>query len=120
MSKALSMMGIEPSARQSALFSYAVDLEARVSPDHLLRQVAAVLDLSFVLPAVRPCYGRCGHVSLDPRVVMKMMLLLFLYDIASERELMEQIGVRLDFLWFLGFDLDTSIPDHSVLSKARA
>jgi len=114
------MMGTEPNARQPALFSYAVDLDARLSPDHLLRRVAAVLDLSFVLPAVRHCYGRCGNPSLDPRVVLKMMLLLFLYDIPSERELMEQIGVRLDFLWFLGFDLDTTIPDHSVLSKARA
>lgn len=114
------MMGTEPTARQPALFSYAVDLERRLSPDHLLRRVAAVLDLSFVLPTVRTYYGRCGHVSLDPRVVLKMMLLLFLYDIPSERELMEQIGVRLDFLWFLGFDLDTSIPDHSVLSKTRA
>ena len=59
-------------------------------------------------------------MSLDPKVILKMMLLLFYYDIPSERELMEQIGERLDFLWFLGFDLETSIPDHSVLSKARA
>lgn len=114
------MMGTQPSQRQPALFSYAIDLEPRVGPDHLLRRIAAVLDLSFVVPAVSQCYGRCGNVSLDPRTVMKMLLLLFLYDIPSERELMEQIGVRLDFLWFLGFDLDTDIPDHSVLSKARA
>jgi transposase len=114
------MMGTQPSQRQPALFSYATDLERRVSPDHLLRRVAAALDLSFVVPAVSQCYGRCGNVSLDPRTVMKILLLLFLYDIPSERELMEQIGVRLDFLWFLGFDLDTDIPDHSVLSKARA
>lgn len=114
------MMGTQPSQRQPALFSYALDLERRVGSDHFLRRVAAVLDLSFVVPAVSQCYGRCGNVSLDPRTVMKMLLLLFLYDIPSERELMEQVGVRLDFLWFLGFDLDTDIPDHSVLSKARA
>jgi IS5 family transposase len=48
------------------------------------------------------------------------LLLLFLYDVPSERELMEQVRLRLDFLWFLGFDLDSDIPDHSVLSKARA
>ena len=53
-------------------------------------------------------------------MLLLLLLLLFLYDIPSERELMEQVGVRLDFLWFLGFDLDTPIPDHSVLSKARA
>jgi transposase len=114
------MMGTQASSRQPALFSYHIDLEQRVPTDHLLRRVAAVLDLVFVLPTVRHLYGRSGNVSLDPRVILKMMLLLFLYDVSSERELIEQIGVRLDFLWFLGFDLETEIPDHSVLSKARA
>jgi transposase len=114
------MMGTQPSSRQPALFSYHIDLEARLAADHLLRRVAAVLDLSFVAPAVRHLYGRSGNVSLDPQVILKMMLLLFLYNVPSERELMEQIGVRLDFLWFLDFDLDTEIPNHSVLSKARA
>src|SRR5512138_938796 len=113
------MMGTQPSQRQPALFSYRIDLERRVAADHLLRQVAAVLDLAFVLPTVRHLYGRSGNVSLDPRVLLKMMLLLFLYNVPSERQLLEQIRVRLDFLWFLGFDLETEIPDHSVLSKAR-
>jgi transposase len=114
------MMGTQPSRRQPALFSYHIDLEHRLGADHLLRKVSATLDLSFVIPAVRHRYGRSGNVSLDPRVIVKLLLLLFLYDIPSERELMEQIRARLDFLWFLGFDLDTDIPDHSVLSKARA
>jgi transposase len=114
------MMGTTPSHEDQPLFSYHVHLERRLRPDHPLRQLHAALDLSFVLPTVRPLYGRSGHVSLDPRVIMKMMLLLFYYNIPSERELMDQIGERLDFLWFLGFDLETPIPDHSVLSKARA
>ena len=113
-------MGIQSSRRQPALFSYHIDLEPRLGADHLLRQVSATLDLSFVIPAVRHRYGRSGNVSLDPRVIIKLLLLLFLYDVPSERELMEQVRARLDFLWFLGFDLDTEIPDHSVLSKARA
>jgi transposase len=102
------MMGTQASSRQPALFSYHIDLEQRVPTDHLLRRVAAVLDLVFVLPTVRHLYGRSGNVSLDPRVILKMMLLLFLYDVSSERELIEQIGVRLDFLWFLWFDLEMS------------
>src|ERR1035441_432584 len=114
------MMGTQSSRRQPALFSYHIDLEPRLGADHLLRQVSATLDLSFVIPAVRHRYGRSGNVSLGPRVIIKLLLLLFLYDIPSERELMEQVRARLDFLWFLGFDLDTEIPDHSVLSKARA
>ncbi len=114
------MMGTQPGSQQSALFSYRINLERRVGPDHLLRRVAGILDLEFVLPTVRHLYGRSGNVSLDPRIILKMMLLLFLYNIPSERELLEQIRVRLDFLWFLGFDLESPIPDHSVLSKARA
>jgi len=114
------MMGTTPSHQDQPLFSYHVHLERRLRPNHPLRQLHAALDLSFVLPAVQGLYGRSGHVSLDPRVVMKMMVLLFYYNIPSERELMDQIGERLDFLWFLGFDLETAIPDHSVLSKARA
>lgn len=113
------MMGTLPSHQQSALFSYYVSLERRISSEHLLRKVDAALDLSFVLPAVRRFYGRSGNVSLDPRTIVKMLLLLFLYDIRSERELMEQIAVRMDFLWFLGMDLETPVPNHSVLSKAR-
>jgi len=113
------MMGTQSSCCQPALFSYHIDLETRLGADHLLRRVSATLDLSFVIPTVRDCYGRSGNVSLDPRVIVKLLLLLFLYDIPSERELMEQVRARLDFLWFLGFDLETEIPDHSVLTKAR-
>ena len=113
------MMGTLPGTRQPALFAYHIDLERRLGADHLLRRVSATLDLSFVIPTVRDCYGRSGNVSVDPRVIVKLLLLLFLYDIPSERELMEQVRARLDFLWFLGFDLETEIPDHSVLTKAR-
>lgn len=114
------MMGTPPNRRQPALFSCHIDLEDRLGAGHLLRKVAATLDLSFVIPTVRHRYGRSGNVSLDSRVIVKLLLLLFLYDIPSERELMEQIRARLDFLWFLGFDLETDIPNHSVLSQARA
>ena len=114
------MIGTLDSHQEQPLFSYHVNLERRIRSDHPLRQLRAALDLSFVIPSVKHLYGRSGNVSLDPQVILKLMLLLFYYDIPSERELMEQIGERLDFLWFLGFDLETSIPDHSVLSKARA
>ena len=77
------MMGTQPQNSQPALFSCAIDLEKRLPADHQLRRVAAVLDLSFVIPTVRHLYGRSGNVSLDPRVVLKMMLLLFLYNVPS-------------------------------------
>jgi transposase len=114
------MLGISPSAREQSLFSYAIHLEHRVPADHLLRKIDGALDLDFVIGMVIGFYGRSGHVSLDPRLIVRMMLLLFLYNIPSERELMDQIPMRLDFLWFLGMDLESKVPDHSVLSKARA
>lgn len=112
------MMGAQQS--QSPLFSYSVNLDKRVRADHPLRKVATVLDLSWVRQEVAHCYGRNGNVSVDPVVLVKMMLLLFLDNIPSERELMGIIRERLDYLWFLGYGLDEEVPDHSVLSKARA
>jgi len=113
-------MGMLPEQRQPEFFSYHINLERRIRPEHPLRQVKAALDLSFVIALVKDRYGRCGHTSLDPRVLVKLMFLLFYYDVPSERELMAQLSERLDWLWFLDFELDTEVPHHSVLSKARA
>lgn len=112
------MMGQQKSERE--LFSYAVNLEKRVRSDHPLRRVAAAIDFGFVREEVAHCYGSKGHVSVDPEVIMKMMFLLFFDDVPSERELMKIMAERLDYLWFLGYGLEDEIPDHSVLSKARA
>jgi transposase len=102
------------------LFSYKVNLDKRVRSDHPLRRIAAEIDFTFIRAEVAASYGHNGHVSIDPAILLKMMFLLFLDDIASERELMKIIPERLDYLWFLGYGLDDQIPDHSVLSKARA
>jgi transposase len=112
------MMGEQKS--EPELFNYAVNLEKRVRANHPLRQVKAAIDFGFVREEVAHCYGKKGNESVDPVVILKMMFLLFFDDIASERELMEVIGERLDYLWFLDYGLDEKIPDHSVLSKARA
>ena len=101
------------------LFHYGVNLERRVRANNPLRRIQESVDFSFVRKAVQGFYGGDGHESEDPIVIMKLMLLLFLDDIASERELMRVVGERLDYMWFLGFDLDEEIPNHSVLSKAR-
>jgi len=112
------MMGQQKSEAQ--LFNYAVNLEKRVRSNHPLRKVKAAIDFGFVREAVAHCYGKNGNESVAPEVILKMMFLLFFDDIKSERELMEVIGERLDYLWFLDYGLDEKIPDHSVLSKARA
>lgn len=112
------MMGrLEP---QKDLFTYHINLDKRVRADHPLRQINAVVDWSFIRPLVAPTYGHNGNESVEPVVLVKMMFLLFYDDVKSERELMRIIPERLDYLWFLGYGLDQDIPDHSVLSKARA
>jgi transposase len=112
------MMGTQDN--QGALFSYQVNLEKRVRADHPLRRVQQAVDFSFVRAEVAELYGANGNESVDPAVILKMMFLLFFENVASERELMRVIPERLDYLWFLGYGLDDVIPDHSVLSKARA
>jgi transposase len=111
------MMGVHQP--QEELFSYKVNLDKRVRADHPLRRIAAQIDFTFIRAEVASAYGFNGHVSIDPVILLKMMFLLFLDDVASERELMSIIPERLDYLWFLGYGLDDPIPNHSVLSKAR-
>lgn len=101
------------------LFYTDVNLAERIPPDHPLRRIASVLDFDFVRQEVRGFYGYNGQESVDPIVLMKLMLLLFLEQVPSERELLRRLGYRLDWMWFCGFDIDEPLPDHSVLSKAR-
>lgn len=105
--------------RATKLFYTGIDLEERVPADHRLRRIAEAVSFERVRPTVAGCYGGNGHESVDPVVLLKLMLLLFIEQVPSERELMRQLPLRLDWLWFLEMDLDESAPDHSVLSKAR-
>ncbi len=114
------MMGYESKENQGKLFYYGLHLEQRVRPDHPLRKIAELIDFDFIYNEVKESYGMKGNVSVPPPVILKLMLLLILYNVRSERELMTTIPERLDWLWFLGYDLDDEIPNHSVLSKARS
>ena len=84
-----------------------------------MRRLNRCLNLEFIREEVAAKYGHNGQVSVDPVVIMKMMLLLFLDDVKSERELMRIVPLRLDYLYFLGYGLEDTVPNHSVLSKAR-
>ena len=99
---------------------YQLSLDRLVPQDHLLRQISAAIDFSFVYPLARPYYSHTGQPSVDPIVLFKTLLVGFIYGITSERRLMREIQVNMAYRWFLGYDLDETIPDHSVLSKARA
>lgn len=112
------MMG-KGQRRDEKLFYVGVSLEERVPADHLLRQIDRAIDFAFVRGEVAHLYGVNGHESLDPALVLRMMLLVFLENVRSEREFARQLPLRLDWLWFCRLELDSNIPDHSVLSKAR-
>ena len=105
---------------QRKLFYTKLNLDQRVPKDHILRKVAKYIDFDFIYKEVKDDYGINGNVSVPPPILLKMMLLLIFYNVRSERELMSTIPVRLDWLWFLGYDLDDDTPNHSVLSKARS
>ena len=111
-------MGYHP-PQQYKLFVTGFHLEKRIRKDHILRNIAQKIDFDFAYEQVKDKYGINGNVSVPPPIILKMMLLLVLYNVRSERELMLTIPERLDWLWFLGYDLEDEIPNHSVLSKAR-
>jgi transposase len=98
---------------------YEFSLEDRVPADHLLRQVAAVVDFSFVRRLTARFYSHTGKPRIDPVVLFKMALIGYLYGITSERRLADELRLHLAFMGFIGYDLDEMPPDHSVLSKAR-
>jgi len=104
---------------QNQLFYSAINLEQRVRKDHILRKVKTHIDFDFIYNEVKDTYGFNGNESVPPPVILKMMLLLIFYNVRSERELVLTIPERLDWLWFLDYDIDDQIPNHSVLSKAR-
>jgi transposase/uncharacterized protein (UPF0179 family) len=104
---------------QNQLFYSAINLEQRVRKDHILRKIKSHIDFDFIYNEVKDTYGFNGNESVPPPVILKMLLLLIFYNVRSERELVLTIPERLDWLWFLDYDIDDQIPNHSVLSKAR-
>lgn len=94
-------------------------LEELVPGDHFVRKLQAKLDLRFVRDLVRDCYTNFGRPSIDPVVYFKLQLIMFFDGIRSERQLMEQVNVNLAYRWYIGYDLDEAVPDHSALSRIR-
>jgi transposase len=96
-----------------------VDLEALIPPNHRLRKIDAVLDLSFVPETVAECYSPSrGRPSIDPELALRMMLLGALYDL-SDRELCAEIQMHAGMRWFCRLNFHDPIPDHSTLSRLR-
>src|SRR5215207_2506886 len=96
-----------------------LSLEELVPKDNFYRRLDAMLDLSFVRDLVEDCYACSGRPSVDPVVFFRLQLVMFFEDIRSERRLIEVAADRLSVRWFLGYDLDEPLPDHSSLSRIR-
>src|SRR5207247_6202134 len=96
-----------------------VSLEELVPQDHFYRHVERTLDLSFVREFVQETYAGTGRPSIDPVVFFKLQLVMFFEDIRSERQLIRHAADRLSVRWYLGYDLNEALPDHSSLTKIR-
>ena len=96
-----------------------VSLEELVPVDHFYRHLERILDLSFVRQFVQETYASKGRPSIDPVVFFKLQLVMFFEGLRSERLLMRHAADRLSVRWYLGYDLNQALPDHSSLTKIR-
>ena len=112
------MMG-KRQTTEPKLFYTQLNLADRVGPRNPLRAIASAVDFGWIRQEVTGLYGINGNASVDPIVILKLYFLLFFENVPSARLLLERLPERLDWLWFCGYDLDSELPDHSVLSKAR-
>src|SRR3712207_7763771 len=96
-----------------------LSVEALVPPGNFYRHLEATLDLGFVRDLVRTTYKEYGRPSVDPRVFFKLQLVMFFEALRSERELIKVAADRLSVRWYLGYDLDEELPDHSSPTRIR-
>jgi len=94
-------------------------LSRRVPENNFYRRLKDVLDLNYLYKSTRRYYGSCGQKSIDPVVFFKLCLVGYLEDISSDRRLIEHCGLRMDILYFLGYDIDEELPWHSTISRTR-
>ena len=103
---------------QGQLF-YSFNLEEVVPDDHQVRAIAGVLDLSWVRAKLAPHYSALGRPSIDPVLMIRMLIVGYVFGIRSERALCREVQVNLAYRWFCGLGIEDRVPDHSVFSRAR-
>ena len=111
------MMG-DRQVMQEALF-YDVSIERLVPEDHLLRVIDRYLDLEGIREELKPFYAAEGRPSVDPELMIRMLVAGYCYGIRSERRLCEEVGLNLAYRWFCRLSLTDPVPDHSTFSKNR-
>jgi transposase len=112
----LIMMGSH--ARSEALFYY-FRLDDQVPENHLLRLIDKHISFDFVREQLKDSYSDNGRPSVDPELLLRILLVGYLYGITSERKLVEELRMHLAWRWFTGLGFDQEIPHHSTFSKNR-
>lgn len=100
-------------------FFYSFRLDEAVPDDHPVRELAAVLDLSWVHSELAPFYPQLGRPSIDPELMIRMLIVGYVFAIRSERALCREVQVNFAYRWFCGLSIEDKIPDHSAFSRAR-
>src|SRR5216684_4640373 len=100
-------------------FFYAFDLDKVVPSDHLVRQIDSILDLSWVHKELAPYYSHTGRPSIDPVLMIRMLIIGYVFAIRSEHALCREVRLNLAYRWFCGLGIEDKIPDHSAFSRAR-
>jgi transposase len=98
---------------------YYVRMEDIVPENHLLRLIDRHIDLKFIRDKVKHLYSHTGRPSIDPEVLLRILLIGYLYGITSERRLCEEVQMHIGYRWFVGLNLEDKVPDHSTFSKNR-
>jgi transposase len=111
------MMG-HRQVEQAALF-YEFSLERHVPPDHLLRSIDRFVELSDIRRELTPFYSSTGRPSIDPELMIRMLMIGYCFGIRSERRLCEEVHLNLAYRWFCRLGLNGPVPDHSTFSKNR-
>jgi transposase len=106
-------------SRDQAQLFYSFRLDEVVPDDHLVRAIAAVLDLSWVYAELASYYPEMGRPSIDPVLMIRMLIVGYVFAIRSERALCREIQVNLAYRWFCGLSIEDKVPDHSAFSRAR-
>jgi transposase len=112
-----TMMGVQVAPAQ--LF-YDFCLDDHVPLDHLLRRIDVFLDLDSVRLELKPFYSSIGRPSIDPELMMRMLIVGYSMGIRSERRLCEEVHLNLAYRWFCRLGLDGEVPDHSTFSRNPA
>jgi len=111
------MMGRLNRDQEQSFYSFCLD-EA-VPDDHLVRAIAVVLDLSWVHAELASYYPRIGRPSIDPVLMIRMLIVGYVFAIRSERALCREVQVNFAYRWFCGLSIEDKVPDHSAFSRAR-